>query len=133
MKRRTKIVLTLGPASHKKEAMEGLITAGVDVFRLNFSHGDADQYRQRACQIRELATRLKTPIGILCDMQGPKVRVGCFADEQGIVLADNDELRLDSATDSAAGDEHNVFIERDYLDGFAVRDRVLLDDGRIVL
>ena len=133
MKRRTKIVATLGPASDKKEAIEGLITAGVNVFRLNFSHGDADQHRYRARQIRQLATHLKTPIGILCDMQGPKVRIGRFADEQGIVLADNDEFRLDSGTDPAAGDEHSVFIERDYLDDFAVGDRVLLDDGRIVL
>ncbi len=133
MKRRTKIVATLGPASDKKEAIEGLITAGVNVFHLNFSHGDADQHRHRARQIRQLATHLKTPIGILCDMQGPKVRIGRFADEQGIVLADNDEFRLDSGTDPAAGDEHSVFIERDYLDDFAVGDRVLLDDGRIVL
>ncbi|MDE0842016.1 MAG: pyruvate kinase [Porticoccaceae bacterium] len=133
MKRRTKIVATLGPASNQAESIEALITAGVNVFRLNFSHGDADQHSRQAQQIRHLAAQLNTPIGILCDMQGPKVRIGSFGDEDGILLAENDEFRLDSATSPSAGDIHSVYIERIYLDDFAVGDRVLFDDGRIAM
>ena len=77
--RNAKIVATLGPASANEEMIQALFLAGVDVFRLNFSHGTHDQHRERLQQIRNVERSVGRPIGVLADMQGPKLRVGTFA------------------------------------------------------
>ena len=73
-RRYAKIVATLGPSSSTKETIRALFMAGVDVFRLNFSHGTHDQHRERLAQIRDVERELARPIGVLADMQGPKLR-----------------------------------------------------------
>ena len=76
--RKTKIVATLGPASSTEEVLDRMVAAGVDVVRLNFSHGSAQEHIQRAELIREIARRRRRPVGVLCDLQGPKIRIGRF-------------------------------------------------------
>src|SRR5882757_6709980 len=99
--RNAKIVATLGPASSDRETVHRLFFAGVDVFRLNFSHGTADDHRARFAILRELEGETGRPIGILADLQGPKLRVGTFA--QGPVnLAQGQAFRLD--LDATPGD-----------------------------
>ena len=78
-RRRTKIIATLGPASSSPEVLTRLFQAGADVFRLNFSHGTHEDHAARFAMIRELEERFDRPIGILADVQGPKLRVGSFA------------------------------------------------------
>jgi pyruvate kinase len=78
MSRHTKIVATLGPASTSTEVLERLLRAGVDVVRLNFSHGTSGDHLERAASVREIARRLGRTVGILGDLQGPKIRVGKF-------------------------------------------------------
>src|SRR5690606_41405908 len=73
--RRTKIVATIGPASSSPEVLEQLILAGMDVARLNFSHGNADEHRARAVLIREIAARLNCHVALLGDLQRPKIRI----------------------------------------------------------
>ena len=95
--RHAKIVATLGPSSATVEMIRSLFLAGVDVFRLNFSHGTHDQHRERLAQIREVEQELGRPIGVLADMQGPKLRVGTFAErsgdaESGIVVPSRSRL-----------------------------------------
>jgi pyruvate kinase len=80
MSRDTKIVATLGPASSDPDVLERMIRAGVDVVRLNFSHGKPEDHIARAQLVREVAARVGRPVGILADLQGPKIRVGKFAD-----------------------------------------------------
>src|SRR5207249_10188888 len=76
--RHAKIVATLGPSSSSKDMVRALFHAGVDVFRLNFSHGSQEQHRERLAQIREVEQEVGRPIGVLADLQGPKLRVGTF-------------------------------------------------------
>src|SRR6202020_2006816 len=78
-RRRTKIIATLGPASATPEILTRLFQAGADVFRLNFSHGTHDDHAKRFAMIRELEDKFDRPIGIIADVQGPKLRVGRFA------------------------------------------------------
>src|SRR4051812_9829888 len=80
MTRATKIVATLGPASSDPEVLERLLTAGVDVVRLNFSHGKAEDHIARAAMIREIADKIGKTVALMADLQGPKIRVGKFVD-----------------------------------------------------
>ena len=80
--RKVKIVATLGPASSSPEMLEKLFLAGVDVFRINMSHTQHDLLRQLHRDIRDLEAKLKRPIGILADLQGPKIRIGTFKDKE---------------------------------------------------
>src|SRR6201996_3891274 len=77
--RNTKIVATLGPATSTAEQIEGLLRAGADCFRLNFSHGTADEHRARVDVIRMIEAHYDQPISIIADLQGPKLRIGRFA------------------------------------------------------
>ena len=79
MQRSTKIVATLGPASSEPEVLTRMIAAGVDVVRLNFSHGTADDHRRRVALLRETVRKVGRTVGIMVDLQGPKIRVGKFA------------------------------------------------------
>ena len=78
MNRQTKIVATLGPASSSPEVLERMIRAGVDVVRLNFSHGKAQDHIDRAAMVREVARRVGKAVAVMADLQGPKIRVGKF-------------------------------------------------------
>ena len=83
--RRTKIVCTLGPASSASSVIEKMITGGMDVARLNFSHGTHEDHRQKIGMLRDLSSRLNRPVAILQDLSGPKIRIGSIPDP-GIIL-----------------------------------------------
>ncbi len=133
MPRRTKILATLGPGSSHDEGIRELIVAGVNVFRLNFSHGSAEEHTQRAQTIRSISQALKTPVGILCDMQGPKIRIGSFTDDKKVDLVEGGSFTLDSEMDPEMGDENAVFIAAELLEDIEQSDTLLLDDGRLTL
>ena len=131
MQRSTKIVATLGPASSSREVLTRIIAAGVDVVRLNFSHGTAQDHADRATLVREVSRQLGRTVGLMVDLQGPKIRVGKFQDNS-ITLAKGDPFILDAQCQ--LGNQERVGL--DYPDLTAdVRagDVLLLDDGRIVL
>lgn len=130
--RRTKIVATLGPASSDPVRMAALVQAGVNVFRLNFSHGSADVHRNNVALIRDIAAQMDSNVGILQDLQGPKIRVTRFADDR-ITLAVGDTFTLTCADDSP-GDQQRVGVTYPGLvNDVAVGDTLLLDDGRLTL
>lgn len=133
MPRRTKILATLGPGSSHDEGIRELIVAGVNVFRLNFSHGSAEEHTQRAQTIRSISQALKTPVGILCDMQGPKIRIGSFTNDKKVDLVEGGSFTLDSEMDLEMGDENAVFIAAELLEDIEQNDTLLLDDGRLTL
>ena len=89
--RRVKIVATVGPAIESKEALEQCVREGVNVFRLNFSHGEHSQYERIIRRIREISLKLQAPVAILQDLQGPKVRVGRFK-SGSIHLEESDQV-----------------------------------------
>lgn len=131
--RRTKIVATIGPATSSNEVVEQLILAGMDVARLNFSHGNADEHRARALQIREIATRLNANVAILGDLQGPKIRIARFT-EQKIQLQTGDAFRFSITHPRDAGNQEVVGIDYpDLVTDCAIGDQLLLDDGRVVM
>ncbi|MGI9282196.1 MAG: pyruvate kinase [Endozoicomonas sp.] len=133
MLRRTKIVATLGPATESEEQLTKLIEAGVNVVRLNFSHGDADDHRIRAERIRSIAARLGRSVAILGDLQGPKIRIGRFQNGK-IVLPDGADFILDAELPIDAGDETQVGLAYKNLpNDCKVGDVLLLDDGRLSL
>ena len=131
-RRATKIVATLGPASSDPALLEQMIRAGVNVVRLNFSHGTAQDHVDRAALVRSAAQRAGREVAIMADLQGPKIRVGKFASgkaqlEQGMKFV-LDASRLEP------GDEHGVGLDykelpRDVKAG----DTLLLNDGLIVM
>jgi pyruvate kinase len=131
-KRSTKIVATLGPASSDAATLERMFLAGVDVVRLNFSHGTAEDHVKRAELVRDVCRKVERAVGIMVDLQGPKIRVGKFRDGK-VQLKTGDPFVLDAALEEA-GDGTRVGLDykelpRDVKAG----DVLLLDDGRIVL
>ena len=133
MHRRTKIVATLGPATNTQVAIEKLIKAGATVFRLNFSHGSADDHRERASMVRAAAANLGAHVAILGDLQGPKIRVSTF--KIGAVMLDEGQpYVLDADLPKGEGDEHQVGIDyKELPQDVTAGDLLLLDDGRIQL
>ena len=131
MIRRTKIVATLGPASSSVDVLERMVEAGVDVVRMNFSHGTAEEHAKRAELVRSLARAKGRTVGILADLQGPKVRVGKF--EHGkITLKPGSRFVLDAACE--LGNDERVGLDYKELPRDVDKGAVLLlDDGRIVL
>ena len=133
MTRRTKIVATLGPATDDPQVLERLILAGVNVVRLNFSHGKAQDHQDRADLVRELANKNGRTVAILGDLQGPKIRIAQFA-KGPIELAVGDRFALDAALGKADGNQHSVGLDYPSLpDEVNPGDRLLLDDGRVIL
>lgn len=129
--RRAKIVATLGPASADHETIRALFLAGVDVFRLNFSHGSSADHAARFAILRELEAETGRPIGILADLQGPKLRVGTFADGP-VQLQAGQSFRLD--LDTAPGNAQRVNLPHPEI--FAALKpgaELLLDDGKLRL
>jgi pyruvate kinase len=132
MTRATKIVATLGPASSDPAVLERLLRAGVDVVRLNFSHGTAADHIARAQLVRDTAERVGKPVALMADLQGPKIRVGKFA--EGKVMLRNGASFVLDASRSTPGDSEGVGLDykelpRDVRPG----DTLLLNDGMIVL
>ena len=131
MTRHTKIVATLGPASNAPESLEKLLRAGVDVVRLNFSHGKAEDHIALANPVREIAAKLGRPVGTLADLQGPKIRVGKFENGK-ITLETNDRFILDARCE--LGNQERVGLDyKDLPKDVSAGNTLLLDDGRIVL
>lgn len=131
--RRTKIVATLGPASDHEGVLEAMLEAGVDVVRLNFSHGSADDHRRRLDDVRRIADRMGKSVAALGDLQGPKIRIARFRDG-AVELEEGQPFILDMALDSEAGNAERVGCDYKALaEDVEVGDRLLLDDGRLVL
>jgi pyruvate kinase len=131
MLRSTKIVATLGPASSDPAVLEKMIRAGVDVARLNFSHGSADDHLKRADLVKDIARKVGRTVAIMCDLQGPKIRIGKFKDGK-IALEAGSRFILDA--ECKLGDAERVGLDykelpRDVEPGAVL----LLDDGKIVL
>jgi pyruvate kinase len=128
---RAKIVATLGPASSSPDVIRALLEAGADVFRLNFSHGSHAEHAQRYAIIRELEQETGRPIGVLADLQGPKLRVGRLADGQ-LPLEVGARLRFD--LDPAPGTAERVPLPHpEVFAALAPGVQLLLDDGKIRL
>ena len=133
MLRRTKILATLGPATDKPGVIEALFEAGIDVVRLNFSHGIAQDHIDRANVVRELSKKTGRRVGILADLQGPKIRIARFKDTK-VWLDEDQAFALDINLDENSGDETQVGITYEPLaKEVKAGSRLLLDDGRIVL
>ncbi len=131
--RRTKIVATLGPASHSTEVLDAMFEAGMNVVRLNFSHGEPSAHISLAGRVRERARICKKPVGVLADLQGPKIRIARFQHGK-VQLEPGDSFVLDAGLGADDGDEHQVGIDYKALpDDVETGDTLLLDDGRIVL
>jgi pyruvate kinase len=117
---RTKIVATLGPASSKKEVLLNMIKAGVDVCRLNFSHGKTEDHQKVIDIIRDINKKYKTNVGILADLQGPKIRIGLVKDG-GINLVSGHKIEI--TTRELIGDDKQIYVRSGEI--------ILLDDGKI--
>ena len=127
----TKIVSTLGPASNTPETIKALAEAGVNVFRLNFSHGSHDDHRKNVEYIRAAEKEIGRPLAILCDMQGPKLRIGVFKDG-AVELHIGDRFRLDMSPE--LGDEHRVCLPHPEIFQAMTRGMdLLLNDGLVRL
>lgn len=131
--RRAKIVATIGPASDSEEALESLVKVGMNVARLNFSHGTHEQHALRVAAIRAVSKRLGTPIGILQDLQGPKIRVGKL--EAPIQLFGGEQVCLYAAQDELPKTDCQLLPVdfRELFESVQAGDRLLLDDGRLAL
>ena len=129
--RRTKIVATVGPASRSPEQLERLVLAGVNVFRLNFSHGTHEEHLAVIGSVRDIAARLHRPIALLQDLSGPKIRTGKVRD--GVLLRNGARIAITTDTSVEGGPElistTYEALPRDVKPG----DRVLLDDGNLEL
>ena len=131
--RRAKIVATIGPASDSEEMLESLIKAGMNVARLNFSHGTQEQHALRVSTIRAVSQRLGVPIGILQDLQGPKIRVGKLA--APLQLSSGEQVILFAAQDAPPKTDNQLLPVdfRELFDAVRAGDWLLLDDGRLAL
>ena len=131
--RRTKILATIGPASESKAVLSRMIDAGLNAVRCNFSHGTAEDHGKRVQLVREVAKEKGIYIGVLADLQGPKIRVAKFKDGK-IMLKNGESFTLDAEMDKNAGDEKSVGIDYKELPNDVKKgDVLLLDDGKIIL
>ena len=130
--RNAKIVATLGPSSSSPDAIRRLFKAGADVFRLNFSHGTHEDHAQRYTIIRELEQETGRPIGVLVDLQGPKLRVGPLAAGR-VELATGASFRLDLDTRTPGDDTRVSLPHPEVFQALSPGVELLLDDGKIRL
>lgn len=131
VQKRTKIVATLGPATAKKEILTSLIAKGVDVCRLNFSHGSQEDHLAVINTIREINSEYNMNIGILADLQGPKIRIGKMK-EGGAVLLNGAQVEI--TTHELVGDESRIYITYpEFPKDVNENEIILLDDGKIQL
>ena len=128
--KKTKIVATLGPATSKKETLKAMIDAGVNVFRINFSHADYSDVKKRISMIRELNKENDTNVAILGDLQGPKLRVGVMKEE--VVVSEGDELTFVTGK-AFEGTKERVYMNYDNFPRDVKKgERILLDDGKLM-
>lgn len=128
---KTKIVATMGPASTPPDVLEGMIKAGVNICRVNFSHGSYDDAKKVIATIRSLNKKLKTNIGILADLQGPKLRIG-EVENNGIELVVGKEICI--TTNKCIGNDQRIYITYpQFPKDVSVGDNVLIDDGKLLL
>lgn len=126
---RTKIVATMGPASSKKETLLAMIKAGVNVCRLNFSHGKPEDHKKFVDLIREINEQHKTNVAILADLQGPKIRIGLVKDG-GIHLVNGTHINI--TTKECIGDDNQIYITYEaFPQDVQANEIILLDDGKI--
>lgn len=129
-KKKTKIVATLGPATSKKEVLKQMMLAGVNVFRINFSHANYDDVTERITLIRELNEELEINTAILADLQGPKLRVGVMGGE--VVVAPGDEITFETG-EPFEGNAERVYMNYDsFPKDVKAGERILLDDGKLI-
>ncbi|MFS4415559.1 pyruvate kinase [Maribacter sp. 2307ULW6-5] len=129
-KKKTKIVATLGPATSQKDVLRNMILEGVDVFRINFSHADYDDVRQRVEMIRELNEEMQATTSILADLQGPKLRVGVMAGE--VVVSPGDEITFVTGTPFEGNAERVYMNYKEFPRDVKAGERILLDDGKLM-
>ncbi|MGB1269053.1 MAG: pyruvate kinase [Flavobacteriaceae bacterium] len=128
--KKTKIVATLGPVSSSREVIHKMIKAGVNVFRINFSHADYDNVRERIQIIRDLSDKYKYNTAILGDLQGPKLRVGVM--NHDVVVNDGDVIKFCTG-EPFNGDENRVFMNYEkFPEDVKAGERILLDDGKLI-
>ena len=128
--KKTKIVATLGPATSKKEVLRSMIDAGVDVFRINFSHADYDDVKERVTMIRELNDEMDTYTSILADLQGPKLRVGVMAGD--VVISPGDEITFVTGEPFEGSAERVYMNYKEFPRDVKAGERILLDDGKLM-
>ena len=129
-KKKTKIVATLGPATSTKEVLKKMIEAGVDVFRINFSHADYEDVKERVQMIRELNEEMQIYTSILADLQGPKLRVGVMAGE--VVVAPGDEITFVTG-EPFEGTAEKVYMNyANFPQDVKAGEHILLDDGKLM-
>jgi len=129
--RNAKIIATLGPASSSPEIVRRLFDAGADVFRLNFSHGTHEDHKKRYDIIRSIEKEVGRPIGVLVDLQGPKLRVGAFAAGRVILKAGT---KFDLDLDGGPGDSERVSLPHPKIfQALSPGVQLLLDDGKVRL
>jgi len=128
--KKTKIVATLGPATSKKEVLKEMLDAGVNIFRINFSHASYDDVKERVKMIRELNKEYGFNVGILGDLQGPKLRVGEMKD--GIYVQKGDRIKFKTG-ERFVGDKETAFMNYEtFPQDVKAGERVLLDDGKLI-
>ncbi len=131
--RRTKIIATLGPATDRPEMLEKLFLAGVDVFRLNYSHQDRAEHERRIKEIRRLSRKHNHAVAVIADLQGPKIRIERFRAGK-IELREGGSFSINTALGPEDGDERQVGVSYKALAReVKAKDRLLIDDGRLVL
>ncbi|GGG38095.1 pyruvate kinase [Croceivirga lutea] len=129
-KKKTKIVATLGPATSKKEVLRDMINAGVNVFRINFSHANYDDVKERIKMIRELNDELNTHTAILADLQGPKLRVGVMGGE--VVVSPGDEIVFANGEPFEGTAKRVYMTYESFPQDVKPGERILLDDGKLI-
>jgi pyruvate kinase len=131
--RRTKILATLGPATDAEGVLDELVRAGVNVVRMNFSHGTPEQHARRVEAVREAAARQGREVGILADLQGPKIRIEKFA-EGRVALKSGQKFTLDCRPGAEPGDASRVGCSyQGLVDDVRAGDTLLLDDGLVAM
>ena len=133
MLRRTKIVATLGPSTDDPKMLDSIIQAGVDVVRINFSHGNSEDHIRRVESVRNRARAHGRQVGVLVDLQGPKIRISRFR-EGYVDLKEGEDFTLDIHCDAHDGDEKRVgLVYKELCQDVKRGDTLLLDDGRLIL
>src|SRR4029079_4194841 len=130
-RRKTKILATLGPASNTRDKMRALFDAGVDVFRINMSHTDHDMLRRMVADLRALSDEVGRPIGILCDLQGPKIRLGRLKDGPRM-LTEGERIRLVLGETSDKPEDVPI-PHPEIFQAIKQKHALLIDDGKVRL
>lgn len=131
-RRRTKVVCTMGPSTDKGDNLEKIIAAGANVVRMNFSHGSPEEHMGRAERVRAIAKKLGRDVAILGDLQGPKIRISTFKDDQPIYLKTGDKFVLDATLGKGEGNQHAVGIDyKELPKDVKPGDLLLINDGYV--